>query len=76
MGEVISLSDFYDKWKEIFACDGTSSTLRVYMNTSTGALEFVQMNDEGVAITTCISSIDATRFFESQCNHRAKVGNK
>lgn len=59
MGEVIQLDAFRYPWRELVTLDGSASTLQVYVNTQTGEVEIVQMNDEGELMRTVIASDDA-----------------
>ncbi len=59
MGELIKLDDFRYPWKEVMTLDSESSTLQVYVNESTGEAEIVQMNDDGEAIRTQLTAVDA-----------------
>lgn len=65
MGKVVRISDFINKWNEVFVHDGEHSTLQVYRNDGTGELEIVQMNNEGEAIRTCLSTVDSACLIEA-----------
>ena len=59
MGEVISMQDFRNPWKEVLTIDNDGSTLQIYLNERTGEAEVVQMNDDGETIRTQLSETDA-----------------
>lgn len=58
MGKLIRMEDFKYTWKEVFSCDGSTSTLQVYVDGSTGEAEIVQSNDDGECIRTPLSARD------------------
>ena len=76
MGDVIRLADHMYPWKELFKVDSESSTLQVYVNTGTGELEVVQMNDDGEAIRTCLSTVDSVALGAAIAHAHLKVGKK
>lgn len=71
---VIKISDYQHPWKEVFTVDCQSSTLQVYVNERTGECEIVQMNDDGDAIRTQLSTADAYIFSEILTKFRV-IGN-
>ena len=74
MGELIRLSDRIYPWKEVFKVETELTTLQVYMNTGTGELEVVQMNDEGEAIRTCLSTVDSVSLSMAVSRAHQKIG--
>jgi len=71
---LIRLCDYIYKWKQIFAVDSTSSTIQFHINEGTGELEICQMNDEGEAIRTCLSTVDSVCLSEALKQAHLKVG--
>lgn len=62
-GNVVYLADRRDSgWRSVFAVDGESSTMYVYVNDISGEVEVVQMNDEGEAIRTTLDATDSAMF--------------
>lgn len=59
MGNVVNIDDFKASWREAYSLVGEWTTLRVFVNDRTGEAELVQMNDEGEAIRTSLSAVDA-----------------
>lgn len=59
MSNVVSMEEFKYPWHEVFTADDSYSTLRVYYNDRTGALEFTQTNDAGEVIRSEVSAEDA-----------------
>lgn len=74
MGKLIKLGDYMYKWKQIASFDGSNSTLQIYMNTSSGEIEIVQMNDEGEAIRTCLSTVDSVSLSKLISTAHDKLG--
>lgn len=58
MGDVINMFDSLYTWKEVFFVDSPCTTLRVYVDSRTGAGEIVQMNDEGETVRTPLRKDD------------------
>jgi len=75
MGNLIKLDDYKYPWKEAFALDGPNSTLQVYVNERTGEAEIVQMNDDGEAIRTPLSTEDFYQLSEVTTRFRV-IANK
>ena len=70
MGTLTNLCDYKkDEWREVFATDGTNSTLQVFANTKTGEAEIVQMDDEGDAIRTTLTTRDFWHLVEVLNKH-------
>lgn len=71
MDNVISISAYTNPWKEVFSIDSESSTLQIYVNERTGEAEVVQMNDDGAAIRTQLSSVDFSLLMDVMNSKRA-----
>ena len=76
MGQLIRLSDHLANWKQVFAHDGESATVQLYVNDLTGEVEIVQMNDEGESWRTCLSTTDSVAMVEALKRAHAKIGTK
>lgn len=76
MGKLIRLADHIYNWRQVYAHDGEQTTLQVYVNEGTGELEIVQMNDEGEAVRTCLSTVDSVGLVESLKMAHMRVGSK
>ncbi len=76
MGDLIRLADHIYPWKQVYAIDSANSTLQIYMNEGTGELEVVQMNDEGEAIRTCLSTCDSITLASTFAHAHQKIRKK
>ena len=67
MNNVVNLSDYTwnEPWRETYSHDGENGTLQTYVNSKTGELEIVQMNDEGECYRSCLSRQDASDLLQS-----------
>jgi len=68
------MNDYKDTWKLLFEHSGEFSTLQIYVDERSGEMELVQMNDEGEAIRTCLSSLDSSDLIHSLCQRQKTAG--
>jgi len=62
MGDIINLDTYRDSCDQIFEHDDADdrSTIYVYRDRRSGEIEIVQINDDGEAIRTVMTSIEAS----------------
>jgi len=54
-----------DHWQETYSHDGENGTLQAHVNSKTGELEIVQMNDDGECYRSCLSAQEAKDLLQS-----------
>jgi len=65
MGKVIKFSDFQERWENVTTIDSGEASLQVYVNTDTGAFEFVLSNNECVRINLTTTTVEAVSLLQA-----------
>lgn len=74
MGDVVRMSDFVYPWKEILTVDNECNTCHVYLNTGTGEIEIVQINDDGESIRTQFDTVETASLVSAIEKGRGEIG--